>query len=935
MLKVLYTLIIYPITQIIELIYIAVDNTFNIHGVSIIGVSIGITFLCLPLYAVAESAQEKERLIQKHLKPGVERIKRAFSGDERYMILNTYYRQNNYHPIMALRSSLSLLIQIPFFIAAYIFLSNPALLQGIPFLFIKDLSAPDALIRIAGVSINALPLLMTALNIAGSAIYTKGFSLKEKLQLYIVALVFLLILYQSPSGLVLYWTFNNLFSLIKNIYYKTKRPLLALYLTVILILLSIDIYFIVSGISPEKSGYLIALSVFIPLLPFIVRYLHKILRQQNAGITRRNKTRNALFLVSIATYALLVGLVIPSNVIVSSPQEFSFIDCYTTPLYFIANSSLQAFGAFFLWPLIIYFLFPRRIQSYLCVTAFVITISALINIFLFKANYGTLSPLLVFDTEGEIKVSMGHIVLNNAFMLVLVVLTFILLYYKRLSLMTTFTSLSLVAVFVLGIINTVHIQREYKKLESVYSPPQKVSISPIFNLSSDRPNVLIIMLDRAISGFIPTIFSEDERLKEAYDGFIYYPNTLSYGFYTLEGVPALYGGYDYTPSKINERTNETLVSKHNEALAVLPRIFSANNFNATITDAPWASYSWISNMSYFNTYPERITTLHTQRIYKEEWYLEHGSTMPYVQSALNKRNFIWYGIMCSLPYILRNAVYNDGDYWAAASVSSRNNMFLNSYSVLDFLPRLTNIYSSSPPQEEDSSKDSDKDAPNSKETAAIDTNKGSFIFIANDTTHDSVKCQAPEYIPVDNVTDDGDTLFSSNEQYHGNAAALHVLSKFLQYLKDNGVYDNTRIILVSDHGRNVRTHTFIKERRLPFMREFCNPLLLVKDFNSHGALKTSYAFMTNADTPALALKDLVPNPINPFTNKPLTLSNKLDGVLLTSTKNWMPSQHGKFTFSIAKGDWYRVKDNIFNEDNWQQVVIKKKKRGARVKKVKK
>ena len=46
-------------------------------------------------------------------------------------------------------------------------------------------------------------------------------------------------------------------------------------------------------------------------------------------------------------------------------------------------------------------------------------------------------------------------------------------------------------------------------------------------------------------------------------------------------------------------------------------------------------------------------------------------------------------------------------------------------------------------------------------------------------------------------------------------------------------------------------------------------LLLVKDFGS-SELTTDTTFMTNADTPLLALDGIIDNPVNPFTGKKLT-----------------------------------------------------------------
>ena len=77
------------------------------------------------------------------------------------MMLQTYYRQNDYSPTNALRGSVSLLLEIPFFMAAYQFLSHLELLQGVGFGPIADLGAPDQLLTLFGHSVNLLPILMT------------------------------------------------------------------------------------------------------------------------------------------------------------------------------------------------------------------------------------------------------------------------------------------------------------------------------------------------------------------------------------------------------------------------------------------------------------------------------------------------------------------------------------------------------------------------------------------------------------------------------------------------------------------------------------------------------------------------------------------------------------------------------------------------------
>ena len=222
---ILYNIILSPITQIIEISYRVFDKMFGNTGIAVLGVSLTVTLLCLPLYIVAEGWQETERSIQDKMKDGIARIKKAFKGDEQYMMLNTYYRQNHYHPIMALRSSFGILIQIPFFLAAYHTLSALPDLMGQSFFFIRDMGKPDAIFSIGSFSVNILPIAMTLINCVSGAIYSKGHGLREKVQIYGMAAIFLVVLYNSPAGLVLYWTFNNIFSLVKNVFYKLKNPL--------------------------------------------------------------------------------------------------------------------------------------------------------------------------------------------------------------------------------------------------------------------------------------------------------------------------------------------------------------------------------------------------------------------------------------------------------------------------------------------------------------------------------------------------------------------------------------------------------------------------------------------------------------------------------------------------------------------------------------
>ena len=68
--------------------------------------------------------------------------------------------------------------------------------------------------------------------------------------------------------------------------------------------------------------------------------------------------------------------------------------------------------------------------------------------------------------------------------------------------------------------------------------------------------------------------------------------------------------------------------------------------------------------------------------------------------------------------------------------------------------------------------------------------------------------------------------------YQTNMAALIQLGKWFDFMRQNGVYDNTRIILVADHGRGLAQFDYMLMSDPKIDVEWCNPLLMVKDFGS-------------------------------------------------------------------------------------------------------
>ena len=849
-LSILYNLIIGPLQLLFEFIFSISYKLVGNPGLCIIDLSLIMNLLALPLYRRADAMQKEEKEKEASLEKGIAHIRETFKGDERFLILQTYYRQNSHSPAHVLRGSISLFLQIPFFMAAYRMLSSLSILSGVSFGPISDLGAPDGLIVIGAVSINLLPILMTAINLVSSCVYLKGSSLKEKIQLFAVAGIFLVLLYNSPAGLVFYWTCNNIFSLLKNI------------------------------LLPKKE---------------------KKVREEKGGST-------SLFVVCCIYMALLTGLFIPANMLRSSPAGFADMHIFVDPSVFLVYSLSLAVGLFVLWCGVYYYLSDRkgrRVMEYLfSVLAVVFTF----NYFLLGDRYGQFTRRLQYSYP-DMHITDCLVESIVLFLAVSVVITIVMKSNRKIIFYLVLSA----AILALGagLFYTVSIRRQIRTFDYMKDEQDYAEIT----LSSTGKNVIIIMADRAQGYLLPYIFNDIDGLYESFDGFTYYPNTLSFGAHTNFGAPALFGGYEYMPDAMNSRADETIASKHDEALKVLPVLFYEDGYKVTLCDLPYAGYQEVPDLSIFDEYPEMETYVTNGRYneLKEEEVAENNTIL--------QRNIFCYALFRIMPIPLHgifydNAHYNSPDYkndWNfipryfvdGSGVTGYDTEFLDSYSALDNLPEMTVI---------------------------TDDDPGAFVELQNATPHATAILSEPDYVSLyqvdnseydqahmDRFTVDGVTLqmedYRQYSSYEVNVACYIKLAEWFDYLREQGVYDNTRIIIVADHGFDFEMLPSWADGE--FSAEYYNPVLLVKDFDASGFTESD-EFMTNADTPTLALSGLIEDPVNPFTGNPINSDPKYEGDLLVlASHEFYISRNNGTTF--MPGPWYTVHDDIREIDNWEYV----------------
>jgi YidC/Oxa1 family membrane protein insertase len=176
------------------------------YGVVIILFAILIKLLTLPLSR--KSAKSMARMAE--VQPRLEKLKEKYKKDPKKLNEETMklYREIGFNPFSG---CLPLLLQFPLFMALYAVLSTAIELRQAPFIFwVSDLSAADRYM--------ILPILMTLLMFWQQKLTIRD--PKQKMMVYLLPAIFFFFFFQMPSGLVLYWTLFNLFSVAEQYWVK-------------------------------------------------------------------------------------------------------------------------------------------------------------------------------------------------------------------------------------------------------------------------------------------------------------------------------------------------------------------------------------------------------------------------------------------------------------------------------------------------------------------------------------------------------------------------------------------------------------------------------------------------------------------------------------------------------------------------------------------
>jgi len=210
------------------------DITHLGYGLVIVLITVLIKILFWPLTTMSTRSMKR----MQELAPQLKELQAKYKDDMQKLSQKQWelYKKNKVNPMSG---CLPMLVQMPVFIGFFMMIRSAIELRGAHFLWVADLAKPDTLFMIPGITFipfistpeglpfNLLPLLMGASMLWQSHLAPQAPGMdpvQQKMMRWLPA-IFILFLYNYSAGLALYWTTNNLLTVLQTKLTKTAAPL--------------------------------------------------------------------------------------------------------------------------------------------------------------------------------------------------------------------------------------------------------------------------------------------------------------------------------------------------------------------------------------------------------------------------------------------------------------------------------------------------------------------------------------------------------------------------------------------------------------------------------------------------------------------------------------------------------------------------------------
>jgi hypothetical protein len=395
--------------------------------------------------------------------------------------------------------------------------------------------------------------------------------------------------------------------------------------------------------------------------------------------------------------------------------------------------------------------------------------------------------------------------------------------------------------------------------------------------SRNDPNVLFIFLDRFMGSYVESILASDPQLATRLTGFTWHPRTVSAGDNSIAGVHPMLGGYDYLPVNMNAR-DRPLRDLSVEAFSILPYNFSRKGFQVNITNPRGLGFTMEGDCRFLDM--DGVNCAHIPKTVSKDMAQRMGFPLNDLAKSDYTSLLALLGAMRGAPYATKEILLRRGP-WRPFLDHSSGTTF-REWAELNAWPELSHT-----------------DAP-----------KSQMNFISNILAHEpyfmgeDCKPRRERFsLPPDEVARRGHASLISLQHAIAARCTLLAVVDYLDFLKSRGVYDNTRIAIVSDHGivgpvEDKSSRAVAGGTTSPlFVRT--RSVLLVKPRNARGPLSISEVFAPNAEVPHFLCEE-IGGCINPYLDGNPIASLGRDDPFYVSLVPWQFSGQNPKSFVIQQ-----------------------------------
>jgi YidC/Oxa1 family membrane protein insertase len=196
----------------------ALKGVLGSYAAAIIVLTLLIKTLMWPMQNKATASMKR----MQDLQPKMTALREKYADDPQKLNMEMMglYKKHGINP---LAGCLPMLVQIPIFFGFYNMLGKAVELRNSSFLWVNDLSQADTVAVVAGFPINVLPILM-----AGTMFYQMqltpktGDPMQQRIFMF-MPLMFVMFCYNYASALALYWTVQNVFTIVQLLVTNRKN----------------------------------------------------------------------------------------------------------------------------------------------------------------------------------------------------------------------------------------------------------------------------------------------------------------------------------------------------------------------------------------------------------------------------------------------------------------------------------------------------------------------------------------------------------------------------------------------------------------------------------------------------------------------------------------------------------------------------------------